>query len=322
MSKIIQLEFVDLTTKSLKLLLKRHLITIIGVLIIITTLISQSFSIRKITFTDPDTYNSEIIEYLEKYFDYIGPFGYLNKNLNEINFDLRSEFYHYEWIGVRRKGAILYIDIKEIKNEPIEEDKTPGSIYAKDSGIVKRYHVESGFVLVQEEVYVEKGSILISGTITHYDNSIENIRAKGYVIAEVLKYHDITVPKEKVEIVRTGKMESKKVYSLFSKGINKLETSFSDFEIEEGEIKTIGFLKIQKQYFYEIREVKTIYSEEEAISYAKSTVIKEFRKNKVNQFEKIIFNNLVRIEFDGTYYRIRLIVKTYQNIAEFIPLIN
>ena len=65
------------------------------------------------------------------------------------------------------------------------EDKTPGSIYAKESGIVKKYHVERGLVLVQEEVYVEKGTLLISGELIHLDSTVENIRAKGYVIAEV-----------------------------------------------------------------------------------------------------------------------------------------
>lgn len=322
MLKVIQLDFVDLTTPKIKTLLRKHIITIIGSLIIMFSLIVQSKSIRQIIFTDPDTYNPEVLSYLDKYFDRFGPLGFLNENLTEINTDLRSEFYHYEWIGIRRKGATLYIDIREIKNDPIEEDKTPGSIFAKESGIVKKYHVESGLVLVQEEVYVEKGTLLISGELTHLDNTVENIRAKGYVIAEVLKYYDYTIPKEKVETLRTGRMEIKKNYFIFSKKLSKPETNFQEYETETGEAKTIGFLKIEKEYFYEIKEVKTIYSEEEAIAYAKSQVVKAFRKNKVSQLEKIIYNKLVKIEFDGTYYRVRLIVKTHQNIAEFIPLIN
>ncbi|MDD4000085.1 MAG: sporulation protein YqfD [Bacilli bacterium] len=322
LSKIIELKYLDLTTKALKAFIHQYLITIIGVLIIIIVLISQSRSIREISFTDEETYNPEILNFLDQYLNKKGPFYFLNKNINEISYDLRSEFYQYEWIGVRRQGAVLYIDIKEIKNQPIDEDKTPGSIYAKHSGIVKRYHVERGVVLVQEEVYVSEGSLLISGAITHYDNQVENVRAKGYVIAEVLQYHDLKILKERSEIVRSGKMESKEQFYLFSKKIGEIISKFSNYEIEEGKLRNYGLFKIQDLYYYETKEVKTIYSENEAIQYAKSLVIKEFRKNKVNQFEKIIYNNLVRIEFDGKYYHIRLITKTYQNIAEFIPLIN
>ncbi|MGI6767643.1 MAG: sporulation protein YqfD [Bacilli bacterium] len=321
-SKIIPLEYLDLTTSKLKTVVKKHLITIIGTLIIIFALIIQSKSIREVIFTDPDTYNPEVLSYLDKYFDRFGPLGFLKENLTTINTDLRSEFYHYEWIGIRRNGATLYIDIREIKNAPIVEDKTPGSIYAKESGIVKKYHVERGLVLVQEEVYVEKGTLLISGELIHLDSTVENIRAKGYVIAEVLRYHDYTIRKVKVETVRTGRMEIKKNYYFFSKKLNKHKVSFQEYESETGELKTLGLIKIEKEYFYEIKEVKTVYSEEEAIAYAKSQVVKAFRKNKVSPLEKIIYNKLVKIEFDGTYYRVRLIVKTYQNIAEFIPLIN
>ncbi|HEY8396182.1 MAG TPA: sporulation protein YqfD [Bacilli bacterium] len=322
MEDLFPVEAVDLTSEKLKNFFKKHLLTLIGTLLIVFSLVIQSKSIRAIVFTDPDTYNPEVLAYLDKYFDRFGPFGFLNANLTEINNDLRSEFYHYEWIGLRRKGATLYIDIHEIKNEPKEEDKTPGSIVAKESGIVKRYHVESGVVLVQEEVYVEKGTVLISGKITHYDNKVEFVRAKGYVIAEVLRYYDYTILKEQEETVRTGKMEVKKNYYLFSRKLSKPKSSFQEYEVEEGPVSTYGFLKIQKVYFYEMKNVKTIYSEEEAVRYAKSQVVKAFRKNKVNKFEKIIYNNLVKIEFDGTYYRVRLIVKTYQNIAEFIPHLN
>ena len=50
-SKIIPLEYLDLTTSKLKTVVKKHLITIIGTLIIIFALIIQSKSIREVIFT-------------------------------------------------------------------------------------------------------------------------------------------------------------------------------------------------------------------------------------------------------------------------------
>ena len=37
------------------------------------------------------------------------------------------------------------------------------------------------------------------------------------------------------------------------------------------------------------------------------------------QSREIIFNELVKIELIDNNYHVKLIVKTYQNIAEFIP---
>ena len=321
MQKIFTLEFTDLFAEKSKNLLRKHLITIIGSLIIMLALINQNYSIRRIEFTNQDTYNEEVLIYLDKYFHKVGPFSYLNTDLTSINNDLRSRFYQYEWIGVHRKGAILYLDIKEIKYKPIEDEKTPGSLIAKESGIVKRYHVEKGIILVQEEVYVEKGSLLISGTITHQDNHQEEIRAKGYVIAEVLKYYDFKIPKMKSESIKTGRMKTSKTYFLLSWKFSKDKKFYNDEEIISNQDQVyLGFLRVKKNYHYEVANIKTIYSAEEAIYYAKSLVNKEFLKNKINEFEKIIYNDLVRIEEDQDYYHIRLIVKRYQNIAEFIPL--
>jgi sporulation protein YqfD len=323
MQKVFELEYVDRYRNAWRSLLRKHLITVIGAVLIMLALINQSQTIRRIEFTDPDTHNEEVLAFLNQYFRRIGPFTYLKGNLTTINNHLRSEFYQYEWIGVRRKGAILYLDIKEIVNNPLPDDKTPGSLYAKESGIVKRYHVESGVVLVQEEVYVEKGTLLISGEIVHYNNRIEQVRAKGYVIAEVLKYYDFKIPKTRSEVIKTGKMQSSKEYFLFSFRLNQKTSFYPEEEVQaDDDVLYFGFLHVRKNYHYEIKEVRTDYSPEEAVRYAKTMVTREFRKNKVSKFEKIVYNDLVKIEVGENFYHIRLIVKTYQNIAEFVPRKN
>lgn len=317
---IIYLETREIRYSKILNFFKKQLITIIGVILIILALINQSKSIVGVKFTNTDTYNEEIINYLEKYYKIIGPYKYLNASLNTINTDLRKTFYHYEWIGVRKNGAYLYLDIKEIKNTNYEDDKRPGSYYAKKSGIVKRYHVEKGIILVQEEEYVDINKCLISGEILYHDGSKEYIRAKGYVIAEVLEYKDFVVPKVSIEKVKTGKLIKQKEFYLFRKKLSKNKHIFNDYITEENEVfNLLNVLKVNEVYYYEVKSLCNTYTEEDAITYAKSLVINEFRLNKVNPYEKIIFNELVKIEVTEKEYKIRLIVKTYQNIAKFIP---
>jgi similar to stage IV sporulation protein len=313
-------ETTDLTTSAFRSIVKKYLMTIIGALLIFAAIINQSLSIMKVEFTDEDTYNQEILVFLDKYFTKAGPFSYLNAKLTDINFDLRSEFYQYEWIGIRKQGSVLYLDIKKLTNPPVIEDKQPGSYYASADGIVKRYHIEKGVVVVQEEQYVKKGELLISGLITHLGNQVESVHADGYVIGEVLRYRDFTIPKKESFSVRTGKLEIIRKYKVFGLSLGKWVSGFEIYETETEPVRGLpGVFQYQDLYLYESKAVNNHYDQEEAVNYAKSMVVKEFRKNKISPFEKIIFNNLVRIEEDDDHYHIRLIVKSYMNIAEFRP---
>lgn len=319
--KTITLEEKEIRYSKLVNILKKHLITILGLLLITIALINQSNSIVGVRFTNTDTYNEEILNYLNKYYKTVGPFHYLNEDLTTINTDLRKTFYQYEWIGVSKNGSYLYLDIKEINNPSFENDPRSGSYYAKYDGIVKRYHLEKGIVLVQEEQYVAKGEKIISGAIPYQNQEIEYIRAKGYVIAEVLQYKEFRFPKTQLKIERTGKMIPAGELYIFNKRIGNNKNTFSEFVIEENNVFNLfNIIKKKDVYYYETKNIKNVLSEEDAINYAKSLVEKEFRAQKVNPFEKIIFNELVKIEVeDNDYYYIKLIVKTYQNIAEFIP---
>ena len=316
---LIEVESFDRRRHFIARFMRKHLVAVIGCLLIVLALVNLNMSVAAVRFTDSDTYDQEVLTYLEKYYRRVGPFCYLNANLTDINYDLRSTFYQYEWIGVRKNGAVLYLDIKKLTNPPRDEPTAPGALYAKKEGIVKEYHVEKGTVLIQEEQYVNRGDLLISGEVPHYNDVVEWVRAKGYVLAEVLQYHDYTVPKKTSELIRTGRLEIYKAYVLFGRQINKTPSQFENYVVEEGPTKGGKIFQIKTFYRYEIKEVSTVYNEEEAVEYAKSLVYKEFRHAKTVEKERIVYNRLVRIEADENYYYIRLIVKSYQNIAEFMP---
>lgn len=320
LSKKFEIEAIEIGKNKLINLLKKHLITIIGCLLICLALINLNHSITHIKFTDPDTYNQEVVDYLNKYLKKVGPFSYLTDNLSNINLDLRKTFYHYEWIGIRKNGSYLYLDIKEITNENYDNDPRIGSYYAEFDGIVKKYHVEKGVILIQEEQYVAKGEKLISGQIPKYGGSFDYVRAKGYVIAEVLKYNEFRFPKSQNIKQKSGKIIIANELFLFGKKISRNKNNFLEYSKDEREVfNFFNIFKVINVTYYEVKTVNVSLNEEEAINYAKSLVEKEFRKNKVNEYEKIIYNDLVKIELDNNMYYVKLITKTYQNIAKFIP---
>lgn len=320
LNNLINIDAIEIGRSKIITFLKKYFITLIGILLIIFALINLNSSITHIVFSDPDTENQEVLDYLDKYLKKVGPFSYLNDNLSNINLDLRKTFYHYEWIGIRRNGSYLYLDIKEIKTQPRDDDPRIGSYYASHQGIVKRYHVEKGIILVQEEQYVDKGEMLISGAIPKLGGEFDYLRAKGYVIAEVLQYKEFRIPVSELQIKKTGKLTKTKEIYLFNRNISRNKNKFIEFEKAEVNLFNLfNLFKIVDVEYYETKSITNKLTEEDAEKYAKSLVEKEFRRNKVNDFEKIIFNELVKIEKENDMYFVKLIVKTHQNIAMFIP---
>ena len=144
-------------------------------------LINLNIGVAAVRFTDEDTYDAAVLAHMERYYRRVGPFKYLNASLSEINYDLRSAFYHYEWIGVRKHGAVLYLTLRKSLTSR-RKAKRLGSLYAKTEDC-QEYHVVKGTVVIQEEQYVAAGDLLISGEVSHYNNETEFVRATGYVLA-------------------------------------------------------------------------------------------------------------------------------------------
>ena len=84
LSKLIQIEAIEIGKNKLINLLRKNLITIIGIILIVLALINLDKSVTHIKFSDPDTYNQEVVDYLNKYLKKVGPFYYLKDNLSNF----------------------------------------------------------------------------------------------------------------------------------------------------------------------------------------------------------------------------------------------
>jgi len=318
-NQIVIIEYENILRKRFKSFFKKNLINLISLFIIVVLLINQSIAVREIKFTGYNTYDEEVESFLLKRLKKVGPFYYLDDSLNNINFDLKSEFYQYEWVSVSKNGSFLEVDIKKLDefDEFDNNDGPPGDYIAKKDANIQLYHVKQGVLLISQSQSVSKGDVLITGNLKHWVNEVEYIRPHAIVIGEVLEYKNVKVKKERVELFKTGKIESKKYLSLFNHDFNK-DSSFDDYHEEEKTIfNFFNFIKVKEKHYYEKENVKITYTKSEALEYAKSLVVKDFNPGK---HEKVIFINLLEtIEDNNTYY-FRFIVKKHENIAEFVPV--
>lgn len=304
-----------------KNVISKYLITIIGSLIFILFIGIISRTITEIKFLDELTYDEEVMSFVLEKLDKKGPFRFLNTNLNTIDSDLKKTFYHYEWIGISKKGTILLIEIEPSFLDPKKENENlSGSLYAKKDAIIKRYHVEKGIVMIQEEQYVNKGDLLISGDIIHYDNSIEQIHPSGYVIGEVLEYYDYTIKKKEIKTIRNGKIYYEDYFYLKEKILGKEDILFDIYDEETIELNNyLNLVSKKRKYYYQKESIINEYDLNSAVDFAISLIYKEFLIRKTNKYENIKYIKLARKNEDSENYYLKFVVKSEESIAEFFP---
>ncbi len=307
--------------KKLKNLISKHLISIIGLFIFILMIGIVSKTITEIVFLDETTYNEEVNKFVEDRLTKVGPFRFLRGDLNKIDSELKNVFYQYEWIGISQKGTSLIIEIEPSFLDIQEEDsKKSGSIYAKKDAIIKKYHLEKGIVMVQEDQYVKAGDLLISGDIVHYDNTFEQVHPLGYVIGEVLEYYEFTIEKVNTKTERNGKIYYQDFWAIKNKTFGKSKNKFLEYDLETKTIFNLfNFFFVKRIYYFEKEEIKKEYDFDSAKEYAMSLIYKKFMKNKTNDNEKIVYIKLARYGEDNNNYYFRFVVKSEESIGEFKP---
>lgn len=88
------------------------------------------------------------------------------------------------WAAVNRKGTVMVIEVRERKNAPKMYDASkPTNVVASEDGLILNVDILYGKAEVKPGSAVTKGDLLISGIITHRDNTETAIHADGHVKA-------------------------------------------------------------------------------------------------------------------------------------------
>ena len=319
LNSIQELSYINKRKKRIISFFKKYCISILSILILIVFIINEQFVIKEIKFINENTYSEEVKNYIyENHLNKKLIYYYLNKPLNEINNDLKSNFFYYEWINVNKKGNRLQviIDKQDEKSYLNENSKVIGDIISTHDGIIRYYFIKKGVNLIKDNQSIKKGEILVSGNLLIKNEKIKYIHPVGIVLAEVVETENIKIKKESIDYVKTGKVKSLEKVSFFI--INNLPKI--PFDIYEEKKKTIFDFKIiikEIYTFYEIQEIKNHYTLEEAMEYSISIIEKNFNENKIHNKEKILETYLLKYYEDDYNYYFKYYVKKIINISEF-----
>ncbi len=314
--------------KYIKLLVSKNLSFVIGVFLFILIIIGNVFTVKDIEVNLVDEEGKNIKDDIMSKLHKVGPFMFMKDNVIDLNYFLKNKYSNYEWISVNKKGNALITEVRKGKDWPQKEIENVevGDLVAASNGLVKSYKVIKGVPLIEENLMVSEGDVLVSGNLLyHHDTSEEYlISPKGYVIAEVWEEKVIKIHKNEVINERTGKVHLEKEWNLFgfSFTTNKLNDKYENFDVVEKK-KSFNILGIKVPrfskniYYYEKSDI--IYSNDrnDAVEAGETTLYMEYKEEFKHEDEKIISIEMIDEEENNNFFYVKYLVKVCKNIAVF-----
>ena len=86
-----------------------------------------------------------------------------------------------EWLEIERIGTKYIVRLEERKINNPKSNMNYRDIIAKKNGIIKYIECEQGEIIKEKETYVNKGDVIISGTIKNNDEIKNIVSSKGKV---------------------------------------------------------------------------------------------------------------------------------------------
>lgn len=241
-------------------------------------------------------------------------FDKLNSIKNKILEDNKDTL---EWIEIREKGCIYYIDVTpRVKSNNNVDNALPSDIVAEKDGVIKHIVVHRGSKIIDNGDYVKKGDILISGNIIKNENVIDKVHSEGVIYAETWKTVNISIPFKRIDYVYK-KTINHYYLDIFGHKFTISGKYDSDNTINKKSIvldKPYLFFKLYKEEkkIYDYNEV--ILNKEEAYNEALNRSIDIINK-KLSSDEYIISKKVLKKEVKRSKINLEVFFKVYEKIG-------
>lgn len=241
-------------------------------------------------------------------------FDKLNSIKNKILEDNKDTL---EWIEIREKGCIYYIDVTpRVKSNNNVDNALPSDIVAEKDGVIKHIVVHRGSKVIDNGDYVKKGDILISGNIIKNENVIDKVHSEGVIYAETWKTVNISIPFKRIDYVYK-KTINHYYLDIFGHKFTISGKYDSDNTINKKSIvldKPYLFFKLYKEEkkIYDYNEV--ILNKEEAYKEALNRSIDVINK-KLSSDEYIISKKVLKKEVKRSKINLEVFFKVYEKIG-------
>ncbi len=240
----------------------------------------------------------------------------------EIINKIRLERADISWMGIEMKGTNVIVKLVKSEEAPqLIDENDYTNIVANKNGVITKITAQNGTAKVSVGDVVQKGMILIEGTMVGKYTEARYVHSIGEVEAKVwyTKSKKIYYNEEKEQ--KTGKEERK-----YRIKINNFEINFnkrlSKFKIydkieEEKKIKIFSNLYLPISIIKTTNQEKEIYKKTYTKEEAKNLGIEELRKEleeEIDNTENIV-EEIINTKEEKEYIEVNLTYEVVENIG-------
>lgn len=216
-----------------------------------------------------------------------------------------------EWLEIKTDGNIYNVYIIPRKKDSLKSDNAKCNYVANKSGTIKKIKVTKGVLVVQENNYVNKGDVLITGSVIYNEELKNEVCARGTITGEVWYKVNVSVPLyERKKKIKKSKYNVainlfNNEYLIFKSKYNnrKSITSVGNNDLKISIIKNID---INTEY----QKISNKKAENKAIRFAREKILKKNHNNS-----RIISENILKKETNNDKINIEVLVTTEEELG-------
>ncbi len=304
--------------------IKKNTILLIFILISIFIIITLSKIIFSIDIIHSDKkirtlISNELNKYGIKKYTFKKSYEQLEEIEDKI---LENNKDNLEWIEIEEYGTKYIVRIEERKLNTQEEKYQYQSIISTKNAIITEVDAISGEIVKNVNDYVKKGDTVISGYITHPDNSQTPTMAKGTVYGEVWYTIKVDYPYVYQEETLTGRSKTVYVLNFINKRISLFDfDKYKSFKSKDTILLSSNLLNINlvKEKQYEVTVIDEVYTEDEVINKA-IDYSKEKLQNENPNIKEIKDVKILSQQSNDSTITLNLFIKAIEDIGSIIPI--
>ncbi|KQY87409.1 sporulation protein [Paenibacillus sp. Root52] len=232
------------------------------------------------------------------------------------------------WVGVTKEGTNVTIQVVESAQPKREPLMNPRHLISKSDAVVTQIYAEQGRPVVQENMRVKKGQVLISGILGDEENT-ENVVAKGDIRGLVWREYQVEVPL--IQKLNTMTGESKeRFYIVLGKWAVQLwgygKVPFNSYETSSNhDPLTWRSFSLPMGWLTETDRETRAHEVQQSVEWAKSKGLEGARNDiiaKNGKETKIISEKILHEKKENGKVYMKVLFEVEESIAEELPLVH
>lgn len=222
-----------------------------------------------------------------------------------------------EWIEIIESGTKYIVRTEERKINKTKKNHQYQNIVAKKNAVITKIKAYQGEKVKVVNDYVKKGDVIISGYITHPDNTQTPTMAKGVVYGEVWYKISLNYPFVYQEEKLTGATKTIYVLNFLNKRLSIFNfKKYKSFKSKDKILlsNSLSNISLIKEKQYELKVKDEVYPEDIAITKAKDYIKTKLKKDNPN-IKKIKDITITHQEENEQTLDLSLFITAIENIG-------